>query len=173
MKKTPSKVAHNRPRPFFSLLARLPKLPKNRNPVPPKAPYFRTGYLDWGCAYLRKLWNVLLWIKLHNYIIGKSNTIEQINNNLENQINFCELNKQSHQSGTHHKTEIMKLIPLLLLPIINIVLCQKPSPGCAIDSNTESYTDYGNSGCEKFRGGAYSYLKRFWPDSKWILINSF
>ena len=50
----------------------------------------------------------------------------------------------------------MKLIPLLLLPIINIVLCQKPSPGCAIDSNTESYNDYGNTGCEKFRGGAYN-----------------
>ena len=38
MKKTPSKVAHNRPRPFFSVLAWLPKRPKNRNPVPPKAP---------------------------------------------------------------------------------------------------------------------------------------
>ena len=33
-----SKAAHNRPRPFFSVLARLPKRPKNRNPVPPKAP---------------------------------------------------------------------------------------------------------------------------------------
>ena len=33
MKKPPSKVAHNRPRPFFSVLARLPKRPKNRNPV--------------------------------------------------------------------------------------------------------------------------------------------
>ena len=60
----------------------------------------------------------------------------------------------------------MKLIFLILLPIINIVLCQKPSPGCAIDPNTESYPDYGNTGCEKFRGGAYSYLKRFCPDSK-------
>ena len=29
-------VAHNRPRPFFSVLARLPKRPKNRNSVPPK-----------------------------------------------------------------------------------------------------------------------------------------
>ena len=48
MKKTPSKVAHNRPRTFFSVLARLPKRPKNRNPVPPKAKYCRTGYLDWG-----------------------------------------------------------------------------------------------------------------------------
>ena len=38
MKKPPSKVAHNRPRPFFSVLARLPKRPKNRNPVPPKVP---------------------------------------------------------------------------------------------------------------------------------------
>ena len=38
MKKPPSKVAHNRPRPFFSVLAWLPKLPKNRNPVPQKAP---------------------------------------------------------------------------------------------------------------------------------------
>ena len=32
MKKTPSKVAHNCPRPFFSELAQLPKRPKNRNP---------------------------------------------------------------------------------------------------------------------------------------------
>ena len=46
MKKIPSKVAHNRLRLFFSVLARLPKRPKNRNPVPPKAPYCRTGYLD-------------------------------------------------------------------------------------------------------------------------------
>ena len=38
MKKTPLKVAHNWPRPFFSVLARLPKRPKNRNPVPPKVP---------------------------------------------------------------------------------------------------------------------------------------
>ena len=38
MKKPPSKVAHNLLRPFFSALARLPKRPKNRNPVPPKAP---------------------------------------------------------------------------------------------------------------------------------------
>ena len=45
MKKPPSKVAHNRPPLFFSVLARLPKQPKNRNTVPPKA---RTGYLDWG-----------------------------------------------------------------------------------------------------------------------------
>ena len=34
MKKLPSKVAHNRPLTFFSVLARLPKRPKNRNPVP-------------------------------------------------------------------------------------------------------------------------------------------
>ena len=47
MKKPLSKVAHNRPPTFFSVLARLPKRPKNRNPVPPKAPYYRTGYLDW------------------------------------------------------------------------------------------------------------------------------
>ena len=38
MKKFPSKVAHKRSIPFFSVLARLPKWPKNRNPVPPKAP---------------------------------------------------------------------------------------------------------------------------------------
>ena len=38
IKKLPSKVAHNRPQLFFSVLARLPKRPKNRNPVPPKAP---------------------------------------------------------------------------------------------------------------------------------------
>ena len=37
LKKLPSKVAHNRPR-FFLGLAWLPKRPKNRNPVPPKAP---------------------------------------------------------------------------------------------------------------------------------------
>ena len=35
MKKTPSKVAHNRPPTFF--LCTGPKRPKNRNPVPPKA----------------------------------------------------------------------------------------------------------------------------------------
>ena len=46
-KKAPSKVAHNRPI-FFSVLTRLQKRPKNRNPVPPKAPKCRTGYLDWG-----------------------------------------------------------------------------------------------------------------------------
>ena len=33
---------------FFSVLARLPKRPKNRNPVPPNAPYCRNGYLDWA-----------------------------------------------------------------------------------------------------------------------------
>ena len=38
MKKTPSKIAHNRPPTFFYVLARLPKWPRNRNPVPPKAP---------------------------------------------------------------------------------------------------------------------------------------
>jgi hypothetical protein len=45
-KKPPSKVAYNRP-PFFSVLAWLPKRPKNRNSLPPKAPQCRTGYLDW------------------------------------------------------------------------------------------------------------------------------
>ena len=50
MKKTPSKVAHNWPPTFFYVLARLPKRPKNRNPVPPKAPLmqdwvFRLGVL--------------------------------------------------------------------------------------------------------------------------------
>ena len=43
MTKLPSKVANNRPQPFFSVLAQLPKQPKNKNPVPPKVP----GYLDW------------------------------------------------------------------------------------------------------------------------------
>jgi hypothetical protein len=38
MKKLPSKVAHNRPQTLFSVLARLPKRPKKRNPLPPKAP---------------------------------------------------------------------------------------------------------------------------------------
>ena len=42
MKKSPSKVTHNWPTTFFSVLARLPKRPKNRNPVSQKAP----GYLD-------------------------------------------------------------------------------------------------------------------------------
>ena len=37
MKKLPSKVAHNRPPTFFYVLAQLPKRPKNRNPIPPKA----------------------------------------------------------------------------------------------------------------------------------------
>ena len=37
MKKQPSKVAHNQPPTFFYVLVRLPKRPKNRNPVPPKA----------------------------------------------------------------------------------------------------------------------------------------
>ena len=36
---------------------------------------------------------------VHTY---KSNTNEQINNNLEKQINFCVQNKQSHQSEIHH-----------------------------------------------------------------------
>ena len=45
-KKSSPKVAHNRPI-FFSVLTRLQKRPKNRNPVPPKAPKCRTGYLDW------------------------------------------------------------------------------------------------------------------------------
>ena len=38
MKKTPLKVALNCPKIFISVLARLPKWPKNRNTVPPKAP---------------------------------------------------------------------------------------------------------------------------------------
>ena len=38
MKTPPSKVAHNRPPTFFCVLAWLPKRPRNRNPVPPKAP---------------------------------------------------------------------------------------------------------------------------------------
>ena len=38
MKKPPSKIAHNRPKTFFSVLARLPKQPQNRNPIPSKAP---------------------------------------------------------------------------------------------------------------------------------------
>ena len=38
MKKPPSKVAHNRPQLFFYVLARLPKRPRNRNSIPPKAP---------------------------------------------------------------------------------------------------------------------------------------
>jgi hypothetical protein len=37
IEKLPSKFAHNWPH-FFSLLAKLPKLSKNRNPVAPKAP---------------------------------------------------------------------------------------------------------------------------------------
>ena len=38
MKKMRSKVAHNRPPTFFYVLARLPKRPRNRNPIPPKVP---------------------------------------------------------------------------------------------------------------------------------------
>ena len=38
IKKLPLKVAHNWPPTFFSVLAQLPKQPKNRNPVTPKAP---------------------------------------------------------------------------------------------------------------------------------------
>ena len=38
MKKLASTVAHNRPPNFFYALARLPKRPRNRNPVLPKAP---------------------------------------------------------------------------------------------------------------------------------------
>ena len=54
MKKPPSKVAHNRPRFLFSLLAWLPKRPKNRNPVPPKAPNAGPGLVSeknkpWAC----------------------------------------------------------------------------------------------------------------------------
>jgi hypothetical protein len=37
MKKTAFKVARNQPR-FFSVLVQLPKRPKNRNPIPSKAP---------------------------------------------------------------------------------------------------------------------------------------
>ena len=38
MKKMPSKVAYGRPLTFFYLRAWLAKQPRNRNPVPPKAP---------------------------------------------------------------------------------------------------------------------------------------
>ena len=38
MEKPHSKVAHHWPLTFFNVLARLPKRPRNRNPVPPKAP---------------------------------------------------------------------------------------------------------------------------------------
>ena len=48
IKKLPSKVAHVRPPTFFYILDQLPKRPKNRNPVPPKAPECRTRYLDWA-----------------------------------------------------------------------------------------------------------------------------
>ena len=57
MKKTPSKIAHNQPQTFFYVLARLPKRPRNRNPVPPKAQMqdwvFRLGsYLKMNQNYL-------------------------------------------------------------------------------------------------------------------------
>ena len=39
------------PQLFFSVLARLPKQPKNRNPIPPKALLRRTGYLDWDYSH--------------------------------------------------------------------------------------------------------------------------
>ena len=58
MKKPPSKVAHNQPRPlFFSTgpaAKTAQKQPKNRNAVPPKAPYCRTGYLDWAQVPITK-----------------------------------------------------------------------------------------------------------------------
>ena len=38
MKNLPSIVAHNQPPFFMYVLARLPKQPRNRNPLPPKAP---------------------------------------------------------------------------------------------------------------------------------------
>ena len=38
MKKTPSKLLIIGPQLFFYELVRLPKRPRNRNPVPPKAP---------------------------------------------------------------------------------------------------------------------------------------
>ena len=37
MKKQPSEVVHNRPTIFFSVLAWLPKRPKDRNTAPPNA----------------------------------------------------------------------------------------------------------------------------------------
>ena len=37
MKQLPSKVAHNPP-PTLQCTGQLPKRPRNRNPVPPKAP---------------------------------------------------------------------------------------------------------------------------------------
>ena len=40
MKKQPSKVAHNHN--LFYVLAQLPKRPRNRNPITPKAPLCRT-----------------------------------------------------------------------------------------------------------------------------------
>ena len=38
MKKNTHKLAHNWPPTFFYALTRLPKWPRNKNPVPPKAP---------------------------------------------------------------------------------------------------------------------------------------
>ena len=38
MKNLPSKVAHNPPKMIFSVLAKQPKWPKNKSPVPTKAP---------------------------------------------------------------------------------------------------------------------------------------
>ena len=38
MEKPPSKVAHDQPQLFSYALARLTKRPRNKNPVPPKAP---------------------------------------------------------------------------------------------------------------------------------------
>ena len=52
MKKPHSNVAHNRPPTFFNVLAWLPKQPRNRNPVPRKAPYCRTGNLDWKSNFI-------------------------------------------------------------------------------------------------------------------------
>ena len=48
-KKRPQKLLIIGPQ-FFYVLARLPKQPRHRNPVPPKAPQCRTGYLDWDAC---------------------------------------------------------------------------------------------------------------------------
>ena len=54
MKKTPSKLAHNRPRIFVSVSARLLKRPKNRNLVPLNAEVSIYICWDWKSKYVRK-----------------------------------------------------------------------------------------------------------------------
>ena len=58
MKKRPQKLPMIHNWFFFTTVAWLPQRPKNKNLVLPKAPWCRTGYLDWGVSIIckRKSW---------------------------------------------------------------------------------------------------------------------